>query len=105
VSVVVIESTESVEFALRKLAQHNIYSAPVVDSKTQKPLGLIDVTDIATSLVQHMATRFKVLLGQGMKSVEQFSLTAIQRYNELDGVRQAFLSEPALRVMSTSVAS
>jgi 5'-AMP-activated protein kinase regulatory gamma subunit len=50
-TIIVLDSEESVPSGLQKLIDCGIVSAPVIDSKTNKFLGLIDITDILAFIV------------------------------------------------------
>jgi len=48
---IVIDSTESIQNAIRILLTNNIYSAPLYDSNEEKYLGFIDLVDLVTFIV------------------------------------------------------
>jgi len=51
VNVICVESNQTAVQALKILGEHNILCAPIVDLKTNKCLGLLDMLDLVTFIV------------------------------------------------------
>ena len=49
---VTIKANETLETAVRRLAENRLHSLPILDSKTGSCLGLLDVADIVAYILQ-----------------------------------------------------
>jgi CBS domain-containing protein len=64
-----LNSTDTVEHAIKMLTSHNILSAPVVDTKTRQCLGMVDMLDILSWIVKVIPDH-KQLHSSDLKTLE-----------------------------------
>lgn len=55
-TIISLDSEDTVENAVKKLAQNHIQSAPVVNDKTKEVLGMVDMLDIVAFILSVLPT-------------------------------------------------
>jgi len=60
IKVISVDSKETLNVALEKLAKNNIYSAPVYDAEKKEWLGFIALQDIVKAIIHFFGTAAKV---------------------------------------------
>jgi CBS domain-containing protein len=98
---ITVDNHETIEQALKKLVQGNIYSVPVLDTKSGKPLGLLDLTDLLTFLVSLFCVRAQVSQGNKKRTVDEFSQHPLSP-SDLKDIQTQFFQQNAAKIMNCS---
>jgi CBS domain-containing protein len=94
-----VEASDTVDVALKRIAAHNVYSAPVLDKG--RCVGLIDLIDLVHYLVSLFADFTNTQLGGKKKTIEKFAMNFLSK-TETEDLRVAFFRTPVVKLIDCS---